>query len=75
MQGLRANAMSSVVNQQPKEKRPAAGANGPFEMGKRVRYRLRPLAGSSRTSEFVFMSSIYHSSFMQSTLVGLVRRG
>ena len=33
MQGLRANAMSSVVNQQPKEKRPAAGANGPFEMG------------------------------------------
>ena len=75
MQGLHANAMSNVVNQQPKEKRPAAGANGPFEMDKRVRYRLRPLADSDSFSKFFFISTIYHSSLVQPTLVGLVRRG
>ena len=75
MQGLHANAMSNVVNQQPKEKRPAAGANGPFEMGKRVRYRLHPLADNNSARQIFFMTSIYHISFVQSTLVGLVRRG
>ena len=40
------------------KKRPAAGANGPLEMGKRLRYRLHPLADSSSSSEGLFIGSI-----------------
>jgi hypothetical protein len=43
------------VNQQRKEKRPAAGANGPLSVV-RVRYRLRPSGDSSRASEIRFMA-------------------
>jgi len=42
------------------------------ESGTYVRYRLRPLADSSSASKIFFIFSMYHSSFVQATLIRLI---